>query len=56
LVELLQLVSSGKLKLHNAISRRVPLNAQSINDALDDLERGTSSLRTVIGYELARSA
>jgi len=48
LVELLALASAGSLTLGNAISRQVPLDADAINDVLDDLERGTAMLRNVI--------
>ena len=48
LVELMELASSGQLDLGAAISHRVPLQAGDINDALDDLERGTAILRNVM--------
>jgi len=48
LVELMELASTGKLEIGGAISRRVPLQAGDINDALDDLERGTAILRNVM--------
>lgn len=48
LVELMQFAGSGKLDLASAISRRIPLDAGAINETLDELERGTSTLRTVI--------
>ena len=32
----------------SAISRTVPLDVNAINGALDDLERGTNVVRTVI--------
>jgi len=37
-----------KLDLSRAITRRVPLEANAINDVLDELERGTPHLRTII--------
>ena len=49
LVELMALAASGALDLSRAISRRIPLDTAAVNAALDDLERGTPHLRTVIG-------
>ena len=48
LVELLTLAGDGKLLLQEAISGRVPLDAGAINGVLDELERGTPTLRRVI--------
>lgn len=48
LFDLMELASTGRLNLDAAISKRVPLEADAINDALDDLERGTGSMRSVI--------
>jgi propanol-preferring alcohol dehydrogenase len=48
LVELLDLAASGVLDLSGAISRRVPLSAATIGAVLDDLDRGTAHLRTVV--------
>jgi 2-desacetyl-2-hydroxyethyl bacteriochlorophyllide A dehydrogenase len=48
LVELMALVASGALDLSRAVSRRIPLEAAAVDAALDDLERGTPNLRTVI--------
>ncbi|MGZ4809630.1 MAG: alcohol dehydrogenase catalytic domain-containing protein [Thermoanaerobaculia bacterium] len=45
--ELLELMAMG-LDLSEAITRRVPLEEGAINDVLDDLDRGTDHLRTVI--------
>jgi len=45
--ELLELMQM-RLDLSQAITRRVPLEAEAINSALDDLDRGTAHLRTVI--------
>jgi len=45
--ELVELMQMG-LDLSAAITRRVKLDAEAINDALDDLDRGTAQLRTVI--------
>ena len=46
--ELMAFAAEGKLDVSPVITRRVPLDAQPVNDALDELERGTSELRTVI--------
>jgi len=48
LVELFQLVSDGRLDLDEVISKRIPLEAGAINAALDELERATAAIRTVI--------
>lgn len=48
LVELMDLAASGRINLSQAITRTVPLDAAAINEVLDDLERGTTHLRTVI--------
>lgn len=48
IVELMALAASGKIDLSRAISRRIPLAAGAVNAALDDLERGTAHVRTVI--------
>jgi propanol-preferring alcohol dehydrogenase len=48
LVELLELAGSGALDLTAAITRRVPLEAGAVTAVLDELERGTPHLRTVI--------
>jgi D-arabinose 1-dehydrogenase-like Zn-dependent alcohol dehydrogenase len=45
--ELLELMQMH-LDLSRAITRRVPLEANAINAVLDDLDRGTAHLRTVI--------
>lgn len=45
LIELMQM----PIDLSRAITRRVPLEAEAVNAALDDLERGTAQMRTVIG-------
>lgn len=49
LVELLELARTGMIDLSRAITRTVPLEAGAINGVLDDLERGSGHLRTVIG-------
>ena len=48
LVELMELARAGRIDLSRVITRRVPLHAGSINEVLDDLDRGTAHLRTVI--------
>ena len=48
LVELFQMVSDGCLDLRGVVSRQLPLEAEAINAALDDLERGTATVRSVI--------
>ncbi len=48
LVELMALASSGRIDLSTAVSATVPLEAAAISAVLDDLERGTARLRTVI--------
>ena len=46
LVELMQM----RPDLSRAITRRVPFEENAINDVLDDLDRGTSHIRTVITF------
>jgi propanol-preferring alcohol dehydrogenase len=48
LPELMDLARRGDIDLSSAITRRVPLDAQAINEVLDDLDRGTSHLRAVV--------
>jgi propanol-preferring alcohol dehydrogenase len=48
LVELMELARAGRIDLSRIITRRVALSAASINEVLDDLDRGTAHLRTVI--------
>jgi 2-desacetyl-2-hydroxyethyl bacteriochlorophyllide A dehydrogenase len=48
LVELLDLAQRGEIDLSGAITRRVPLEADAVNGVLDDLEKGSANLRTVI--------
>lgn len=45
---LIELVDSGRLHLETIVSRRVPLEAAAVNAVLDDLERFSSPVRTVI--------
>jgi len=46
--ELMAFASEGKLDLSPLITRRIALDATAVNTVLDDLERGTVDLRTVI--------
>lgn len=48
LVELLDLAREGAIDTSRVITRRVGLEANAINDVLDDLDQGTKHLRTVI--------
>ena len=48
LPQLIELARSGLLDLSRVVSRIIPLDAGEINRTLDDLERGTSGVRTVI--------
>jgi len=48
LPELMDLARRGDIDLSSAITRRVPLEANAINEVLDDLDRGTSHLRSVV--------
>lgn len=45
---LINLVRQGRLQLSDVITRTVPLDAQAINDILDDLDRFGSVIRAVI--------
>ena len=45
---LLELARRGKLRLSDAITHTVPLDADAINQALDNLENFSSDVRTVI--------
>lgn len=45
---LLALAAGGGLDLGPSISRRLALDADAVNAALDDLERGTAHLRSVV--------
>jgi propanol-preferring alcohol dehydrogenase len=45
---LVEYVSQGKLDLSKVVTRSVPLEADAINEAMDDLERFGSGVRTVI--------
>ena len=48
LVELLDFANQGAIDISRVITRRVALEAASINEVLDDLDHGTKHLRTVI--------
>jgi 2-desacetyl-2-hydroxyethyl bacteriochlorophyllide A dehydrogenase len=48
IVELFDLVAGGTLDLSRAVSHTVPLEAAAVGAVLDELERGTPRLRTVI--------
>jgi propanol-preferring alcohol dehydrogenase len=48
LVELLRFASEGRIDIGKAISGVVPLEAEAINSVLDELDRGTAKIRTVI--------
>ena len=48
LVELMELARRGAIDLSQAITRRVPLDAAAINAVLDELQRGTAHVRSVI--------
>lgn len=48
LVELLELARRGAIDISRVITRSVALQAAAINDVLDDLDTGTTHLRTVI--------
>ncbi|HEV7487865.1 MAG TPA: zinc-binding dehydrogenase [Thermoanaerobaculia bacterium] len=48
LVELLAMAAHGQLDMSRVITRRVPMDAAAINAVLDDLDAGTTHLRTVI--------
>lgn len=48
IVELLELARTGAIDMSRAITRTVPLDAGAVNSALDDLERGSGHLRSVI--------
>lgn len=49
LVELMELAASGALDLSRAITRSVPRDVDAVNGVLDELEKGSGHLRTVIG-------
>jgi Zn-dependent alcohol dehydrogenase len=45
---LLELARRGKLNLSETVTRTVPLDADAINQVLDNLEQFRSDVRTVI--------
>jgi len=45
---LLDFANQGAIDISRVITRRVALEAASINEVLDDLDHGTKHLRTVI--------
>ena len=51
LVELMELARSGAIDLSGAITRTVPFEADAVNGVLDDLDRGSGHLRTVISVQ-----
>ncbi|MEO8380237.1 MAG: alcohol dehydrogenase catalytic domain-containing protein [Acidobacteriota bacterium] len=51
LVELLELARTGAIDLSRAITRTIPLEEQPINDVLDELEKGSTHLRTVVAVQ-----
>jgi 2-desacetyl-2-hydroxyethyl bacteriochlorophyllide A dehydrogenase len=51
LVELLELARTGAIDMSRAITRTVPLEGDAVNGVLDDLERGSGHLRTVIAVQ-----
>ncbi|HYC91181.1 MAG TPA: alcohol dehydrogenase catalytic domain-containing protein [Thermoanaerobaculia bacterium] len=51
LVELLDLAARGEIDLSRAITRSVPFEASAVNAALDDLEKGSGHLRSVIAVQ-----
>ena len=48
LADLMELVRKGTVDLSGAVTRTVPLDAAAINAVLDELDAGTSHVRTVI--------
>lgn len=48
LFELMDLARRGDIDLGRVITRTIPLEADAVNEVLDDLDRGTAHLRTVI--------
>lgn len=49
LVELIELARTGALDLSRAVTRTVEFEVEAVNGVLDELERGSGHLRTVIG-------
>ena len=48
LLDLMRFAANGDIDVSSAISRRVALDANAINAVLDELDRGTTSTRSVI--------
>jgi 2-desacetyl-2-hydroxyethyl bacteriochlorophyllide A dehydrogenase len=48
LPHLIELARCGRLDLSHVVSRKIPLDAVEINRTLDELEQGSSGVRTVI--------
>lgn len=48
LLELMTLAGDGRLSLQEVVSRRVPFEADAINGVLNELDRGTPTLRSVV--------
>ncbi len=48
IVELLELAATGRLDLTGVVQQRVPLDADAVNTAMDELERFGDVVRTVI--------
>ncbi|HEV7766832.1 MAG TPA: alcohol dehydrogenase catalytic domain-containing protein [Thermoanaerobaculia bacterium] len=48
LLELMELARTGAIDLSRAVTRTVPFETDAVNGVLDDLERGSRDLRTVI--------
>lgn len=46
--DLMEFAAAGKIDPSRAITRRVPLEAEAIDRVLDELENGTSHLRSVV--------
>src|SRR5207244_8185483 len=55
LLELMEMARRGNIDLSCAITRHVALAADAINNVLDDLDRGTKHLRTVIDIMSSRA-
>jgi hypothetical protein len=47
----MDLARTGKIDMSGAITRTVPLEADGVNGVLDDLEKGSGHLRTVIAVQ-----
>ena len=48
LIELMELARTGQIDLSRAITRTIPFEADAVNGVLDELEKGSGHLRTVI--------